>query len=485
MLPPEKLEQYEKRIAKIYDDLSIKIIQDIADRITSFDLAKGIVTHNIDLLQQMGYSYDNILRLVAEANNMTFVEVQDIFFDAGLSTLYSDDAIYKRAGMNPVPLNKSPAMLNLIRGTIARTNGMFENLTSTIANNTQTLLYNTLNKAYMEVSSGYKSYSQTIISAIKEIAQQSSIVTYPSGHRDTIEVAVRRAVITSVNQTCGKIQKLRADEMKWDLMVLTAHYNARPSHVEWQGRVVSLSGKKGYLSLHDIGYGTIEGFQGINCRHSWFPYFEGSSLPYTEEELERYKNNTVKYNGEAMKGYEAAQKQRYLERKIRQDKKEIAGLEQALKNKHLSEAQKVDIKTEIGKRSLIYNTDKQKLDSFIEQTNATKDYLRIKISENENHIIKDYKDVMEIANKYNNSDIIGLKVNGFEIKEIGEHIISRTYARNVSFEDVEDCLKNPIKYGKIKEDDTMQIKGLSCTVAINVKTGKLTTVFPKKTKKKG
>ena len=70
-----------------------------------------------------------------------------------------------------------------------------------------------------------------------------------------------------------------------------------------------------------------------------------------------------------------------------------------------------------------------------------------------------------------------------EIKEIGEHIISRTYGKKVRFEDVEDTLKNPVKYAKIRTDNSQQIKGENCTVVINVKTGKLITVYPKKTKK--
>ena len=72
--------------------------------------------------------------------------------------------------------------------------------------------------------------------------------------------------------------------------------------------------------------------------------------------------------------------------------------------------------------------------------------------------------VTKIANKYNNSDIIGSKVNGVKITEIGEHIISRTYARNVTFEDVQDTLKNPVKYGKIKPNKPQQINEEKCTI---------------------
>ena len=86
---------------------------------------------------------------------------------------------------------------------------------------------------------------------------------------------------------CGKMQLARAKELEWDLMELTAHSGARPEHATWQGKIVSLSGKTGYLSLDDIGYGEVTGFKGVNCRHDWRPYYRGSSRTYTDKELNK------------------------------------------------------------------------------------------------------------------------------------------------------------------------------------------------------
>lgn len=74
---------------------------------------------------------------------------------------------------------------------------------------------------------------------------------------------------------------------------MTAHGGARPEHAEWQGKVYSRSGKsKKYPSLVDkTGYGTGPGLGGWNCRHSMFPFYEGSTRAYTDEELEELKPN--------------------------------------------------------------------------------------------------------------------------------------------------------------------------------------------------
>ena len=298
----------------------------------------------------------------------------------------------------------------------------------------------------------------------------------------SLESAVRMNIITGVNQTCGKLQELRADEVGWDLMELTAHSGARPSHASWQGKIVSRSGQKGYLNLDDIGYGTATGFKGVNCRHDWYPYYKGSSRTYTQEQLNAWKNEKITYNGKEYSKYDATQIQRRMERQIRADKKELAGLQGILTsandNKFIE-----DTRTEFSKRSLLYKTHQNELNHFIEQTSFVKDNTRLYVGKQDKNISTQVANVTKIANKYNNSNIVGSKVNGIKVTGIGEHIISRTYARNVSFEDVQDTLKNPIKYGKIRTNKTQQINGKNCTIIINTETGKLVTVYPKKTKK--
>ena len=350
----------------------------------------------------------------------------------------------------------------------------------TTANTSQTQFYNAMNKAYMEVSTGVKSYSQSIIDVIRDIGSKGASIEYPSGRKYGLESAVRMNVVTSVNQTCGKLQELRANELGWDLMELTAHSGARPSHAEWQGKIVSRSGKKGYLSLDDIGYGEATGFKGVNCRHDWYPYLKGSTRTYTKEQLNAWKNEKVTYNGKEYSKYDATQIQRKMERQIRKDKKELAGFQGILTSNSKDKKLLEDTRTEFARRSLIYKTHQNELDDFIQQTSFVKDNTRLYIGKQDKNISTQVGNVTKIANKYNNSDIIGSKVNGVKITEIGEHIISRTYARNVAFEDVQDTLKNPVEYGKIVEDSkgrrSFNVFGKKVTVAVNPDTGKLATV---------
>jgi len=86
------------------------------------------------------------------------------------------------------------------------------------------------------------------------------------------------------------------------------------SHI--QGKVASLSNPSSnpkYPSVYDFGYGEPWGLRGINCRHRFFPWFEGIS-----------ENNQPQYSEEEMThNRELRQRQRYLERQVRQAKREL------------------------------------------------------------------------------------------------------------------------------------------------------------------
>ena len=124
----------------------------------------------------------------------------------------------------------------------------------------------------------------------------------------------------------------QADQLGSDLVEVTAHAGARPSHAVWQGQIYSRSGKsRSYPDfVQATGYGTGAGLGGWNCRHSFFPHFPGQSNTYSKDELEEYtRPDAVEYNGKSMSLYEAEQTQRNIERQIRRWKREDNALQAA------------------------------------------------------------------------------------------------------------------------------------------------------------
>ena len=378
MLTEQDFIKIEKQAIGIYQNLELQIIEEIATRIANYGYANTVVINDLKVAQEMGYLYEDIIKLVAEYNNTTVEEVNRIFYEAGEKSLKFDDNIYKKAGLNPVPLKQSENIKQMMNATINRTAGNLQNLCRTTANTAQTQFYNAINNAYMYTSTGVKSYTSAIIDEIKNLSKQGAVIEYPSGAKRSLESAVRTNIVTAVNQNCGKLQEMRADELGWDLMELTAHGGARPEHAEWQGKIVSRSGQKGYLSLDDIGYGEVTGFKGINCRHDWYPYYKGSSRTYSKEQLSEWQNEKVEYNGKKISMYDATQKQRAFERQIRQDKKDLKA-QQAILTSNDKNIDIGQVQNEIRNIKATQKDHNAQLNDFLSQTGLNRDNSRLVI----------------------------------------------------------------------------------------------------------
>ena len=180
MLTEQDFIKIEKQAIGIYQNLELQIIEEIATRIANFGYANTVVINNLRIAEEMGFLYQDIVSLVAEYNNTTYENVNQIFYEAGEKTLKVDDAIYKEAGLNPLPLQQSESIKQIMNATIIRTAGNLQNLCMTTATTGQTQFQNAINNAYMYTSTGEKSYTQAIIDEIKNISSRGAVIQYPS-----------------------------------------------------------------------------------------------------------------------------------------------------------------------------------------------------------------------------------------------------------------------------------------------------------------
>ncbi len=333
MLTPEYLQSVPDPLVELYAQAEADILADMARRINGFDMFIPSAQYQMQKLEEMGVLRSEIVSKLRKLTGKSERELAEIMRAAGMEALATDEKIYKAAGLAATEPGKlSPAARSVLRAGLEKTNGLFTNLTKTTANTATRQFERALDRAYMQVSSGAFTSEEAVKQAVKSLAEKGvESITYPSGHKDTMEVAVRRAVITGVNQTCLKMQEARADELGVDLVETTAHPGARPTHAEWQGQIFSRSGKsKKYPDFVKVtGYGTGEGLGGWNCSHSFAPYIEGMPRTYTHEMLKSYQAKDYEYNGEKMTLYEAQQKQREIERNLRRWKRENLAMKAA------------------------------------------------------------------------------------------------------------------------------------------------------------
>lgn len=339
MLQSDYLDVLPDPIVYLYEKYMQSVINDIARQLAGMNYASDTAAWQMQRLTESGRLYESILSELEILTGKTKTELRAMFKEAGVKAIAFDDGIYKAAGLNPLPLNLSPAMAQVLEAGLRKTQNVMQNLTLTTAIAGQDMFINAADLAYMQVSSGAFDYISAIRQAVKEVADQGlQVIHYASGRRDQLDVAMRRTVLTGVSQTVGNLQLARADEMGCDLVAVSAHVGARnkgvgpANHESWQGKIYSISSRDTeYPNFVEVtGYGTAVGLMGINCRHSFYPFFEGiSDNAYSQAELDSYSNKTVTYNGKEMSMYDATQYQRGIERKIRYWKRQAGALEAA------------------------------------------------------------------------------------------------------------------------------------------------------------
>lgn len=275
------------------------------------------------------------------------------------------DALYRSLGFSPSDIGTNEALNNLLDAGYRQTRGTWKNLTATTANTVTGEFERALDRAWLQISSGAFDYKTAVKRAVDGLADHMAGVTYPSGHKDTLEVAARRAVLTGVNQTAAQLQLARADEMGCEFVETSAHAGARPEHAVWQGRVFHRGGAvvyegKEYEDFETAtGYGTGAGLCGWNCRHNFYPFFPGLSVPaWSEEELAKFAARDIEIGGKLYTRYEVNHMQRALEREVRRQKRrflaeDAAGLDTTDAAVQLKEARRrlADFTREAGSRA--------------------------------------------------------------------------------------------------------------------------------------
>ena len=214
MLTPDYLKEVADDAVKIYAKLEENIIKDIVRRLknTDFEMTES-ARFQIRIAQEAGMLYDDIIEKVAKYSEVSKKIIKKTFENSAIEALKYDDKIYRKQGLNPIPIKQHTTMLNLLKNTLNKTNGSLYNLTLTTANTSQQKFIEVCNDAYMKIASGAFDYNTAINKAIK-IFGEGMQVEYDSGYRLNVKSAVKRAVMTGVNQTCLKMQELRAEEMR-------------------------------------------------------------------------------------------------------------------------------------------------------------------------------------------------------------------------------------------------------------------------------
>lgn len=329
MLPPSYLDAMPDAFVQLAQQVEDEILQDVARRIGKMGTLTETAAWQLWRYQQTEAVRENVVKLLAKYSGKSEATIRRLLKEAATEAMEREDAIYYHYNLEPTPFEESAALNNLLNAGARQTCGTWRNLTATTANTVSGAFERTLDVAWGKVATGAFDYKTAVKQAVDSLADEMPEITYPSGHTDSLEVAARRAVLTGVNQTAGKLQEARMDEMNVEFVETSAHGGARPSHAEWQGRRFHRGGAVDYLGKHypdfeqATGYGTGAGLCGWNCRHTFFAVFPelGDPPTWTEESLQELNARNIEYNGKLYTQYEVNQMQRARERNVRKWKK--------------------------------------------------------------------------------------------------------------------------------------------------------------------
>lgn len=333
MLTPRQILDIVETLYPTIDELNSWITKDLIKRAVA-RIGRGdfYMTATDDwqlqVYQAAGGHLEAVQREIARWTKASDAEIRRIFEDAGIKALAYDSNFYMEHGLEALSLTQSEGMIRLLEDTYQRTAGTVHNFTRTTAQASQQRLITVLDEAHFKVASGAASYTQAVQEALDSIVTEQTKVRYPTGHVDTIETAVLRAVRTGVAQAAGNMAVQGMEEREWDVVLVSAHIGARygdggenpGNHFWWQGKFYSRTGATPGLPpfIESTGYGTGEGLCGWNCRHSFGPG-DLRHNPFKDFDAEENK-----------KAYDLSQKQRAQERRIRQTKVKLVGLQQAI-----------------------------------------------------------------------------------------------------------------------------------------------------------
>lgn len=380
-------QQYEPsadRIIALYQQLEDDILSAVIRRILKMGYVSEASKHQLEVLQAAGLLYDDIVQLIADRTDACTAQVRALFEDAGVQTVEIDNSLHEAAGALPIDIRQDSSTRQVLEAGYKKTLGTMQNLVSTTATQTQTAFIQTCDRIYMQVSSGAFSYQEAIMNALRALSDTGATVSYPTGHTDRMDVAVRRCVLTGVSQTAAAVSLRQAEDAGCYLMEITAHSGARPDHAKWQGQLVTITGKDAgkiidglrVFTLSEIGYGSGEGFKGWNCRHNWRAYYPGLSTPnYTQEELKKLDEPCISYNGKLYTEYEVSQMQRAQERRVRAWKRRCVTAQEGV-NSATDEATRATAQAEFDRSARYLKTNEAKLKDFCRQTGQDRDRFR-------------------------------------------------------------------------------------------------------------
>ena len=263
---PELLDSLPEELTELFRGLELKLLEEICSRLKIADQLNEVTVQDIRALRAHGIDLKDIKKAIRDTTDTGEEKLDKLLDDVvARNQRYYTDMI-DLAGVTAPERLVSHEDIYAIH---EQTRGQYRNITQSMGFLVREGRHRVmlppaqvyqwaLDNALMQIQSGAISYNRAISEQVKTLADRGlcvafdkngnplkNRVAYESGHIDQLDVAVRRAVMTGVNQLNQKYREQSMDYLETDLVEVTAHLGARntkgpngwEAHSEWQGKV--------------------------------------------------------------------------------------------------------------------------------------------------------------------------------------------------------------------------------------------------------
>lgn len=327
--------QMASKIAGRYQDLELRIMQDIVRRIKKAGEITSTADWQINRLQILGYSSEDIEKEIKTALDASYPEMFELYDEVINWEYVRNKGVYEQINAEYIPFEQNKQLQQITNAIIEQSLSDLENVTRSMGfyldygsgKKVMTPLSQVyakyLDAACMDIVSGAFDYNSVLRRTVTQLTNSGlRKIDYASGRADRVDVAARRAVMTGVSQITGRIAEYNADILGTEYFEVAWHAGARPTHAVWQGQVWSKR------ELYDVcGLGTVTGLLGVNCYHEYYPFFPGiSERNWSDEwlaEQNRLESEPKEFRDKRYTLYEAKQRQRQMETAMRAQREKV------------------------------------------------------------------------------------------------------------------------------------------------------------------
>lgn len=249
---PEILDALPEELAELYRGLEDTLLMEICSRLKLRDELNEVTVQDIKALRSHGIDLKEIEKAIRQTTGISEKKLNELLDDVvERNQKYYTELIDLAHITQPetlISVEDTWAIYEQTKQTlrnITRSMGLLVDAGRTMLPPAKAYQW-ALDAATLKVESGAISYGQAIKDAVRELASNGlRVVDYESGHRDHVDVAVRRAVMTGVNALNQKYAEQSMEYLGSDLVEVSAHAGARDkdgpngweAHTKWQGRV--------------------------------------------------------------------------------------------------------------------------------------------------------------------------------------------------------------------------------------------------------